>query len=101
MAKQTKPAAASQVVPVFEEEHDVGSEVVFEEEEKEKLFEENLIANEEEVELSNILPEKQTQVDDEIQVSKEFVEEVIPPYAGLAMTNKDTTALEITSDIAP
>ncbi|MCI11837.1 hypothetical protein A2U01_0032939, partial [Trifolium medium] len=114
-------------VPIFKEEHDVGSGVEFEaekEEDKEKLVEENLNVDEDEedknkavkeaeheeqaagseerpvrqgqdAEITTVLPVKQ--LVDEVRV----VGEVIPPDAGLAMTDKDTDVGEIASDIAP
>ncbi|MCI02712.1 hypothetical protein A2U01_0023746, partial [Trifolium medium] len=102
LVTQMKPTAdASQEVPVFEEEHDVGSGVQFEaekEEDKEKLVEENLNADEEEEDKNEAVKE----VEHEEQAAGiRVVGEVIPPDAGLAMTDKDTAVGEIASDIAP
>ncbi|MCI52368.1 hypothetical protein A2U01_0073612, partial [Trifolium medium] len=73
--------------PVKEVEH----------EEKAARSEERSIRQGQNVEITTVLPEKQTQVVGEGQV----VQEVIPPDAGLPMTDKDTASGEIASDIAP
>ncbi|MCI10814.1 hypothetical protein A2U01_0031909 [Trifolium medium] len=83
------------------EEHDVGSGVEFEEEkkeDKEKVVEENLNADEEEEDKDE--PVKEVEHEEKADGIR-AVGEVIPPDAELAITDKDTVAGEIASDIAP